>query len=159
MLSRSFINITNVFWFLITTLIVLLVFLFFSIDFRTQIIDLNSPDKTLKIVASIRDGGATTSYSTNLYVASFLHNQKREGNAFFKADKIKNLNVVWKTNEEIDLYFEDSRIFHYNNFIWVKDSKGKSRRIKINLIQVDFVSKCPKSLFLQYSKYERVLKL
>jgi len=57
--------------------------------------------------------------------------------AVFRADKVKDLSVVWTRPGVLEIRFQKARVFGFTNFTDVADTDGNLNRVEIRLAPLD----------------------
>jgi hypothetical protein len=98
---------------------------------------LKSPDAEVEAVLLTGDAGATTSKSTwVVIVPSGGHvdtNNPQQSDVVFKADHLKNFNVVWKQPHLLEIQYEEARISGFKNFWEIWEGRDTSYAVEVRL--------------------------
>ena len=74
-----------------------------------------SPDGIVDVVVVLVNPGATSGYSQRIYIVPKGEPRKDEHEVFV-ADCTKDLKTVWRDVRELELRFDEARIFQFKNF-------------------------------------------
>jgi hypothetical protein len=84
-----------------------------------EVARIKSPEPVVEAVLLTGDAGATTATTSFLYIvpAGGRVEPKRttENDAYFVADHVKNLHVVWKSSRLLEIQYDEARIRHFKN--------------------------------------------
>ena len=75
-----------------------------------------SPDNRVDAVLMEVNGGATTSYSYNLYIVPSGDNVDGSDYPVLTADHIKGQKIHWPAPRTLEIQYDQARIFHFENF-------------------------------------------
>lgn len=102
----------------------------------------SSPDKSVEAIIVEGSTGATSGFSSRVYIVSpgteFSNNLPLfdADNTILRADGVNGLTIVWKDPKTLEVRYKSARIFHFTNFVDQTDSQQKVTRYNIRLIEI-----------------------
>lgn len=96
-----------------------------------------SPDKIVDTVIIQKNCGATTSTSDLVFIVP--HGDKvQDYSPVFNADHVKDLEVEWVDNKELEIRYREARIFDYMNFWHSKYIDNFKYQVKVHEFSKSF---------------------
>lgn len=115
----------------------LLVAIFILFFFGCHVIDeqeierIESPDGKVDAVLIVKNGGATTSLTYEVFIVPRGGVVRKKSLPVFIADKVINLRAKWLRAKLIEISYTDARIFKYKNFWQHRDVEQFKYEVKI----------------------------
>lgn len=101
----------------IVTIIMIMIFQLNLLPFniKDEISRIESPDGKVEAILVQNNGGATTSESYHLYLVPKGSKFKNKQELFI-ADHVQNLKIKWLKEKQLQISYDEARIFHFSNF-------------------------------------------
>jgi uridine phosphorylase len=106
-----------------------------------------SPDSLVDAVIVRSNAGATTPFVYRVYVVPAGQDiPRQEGYENFRADKVEDLSLRWKSAGALDIEYKAARIFHFSNFWNSKSVKNFEYTVRLRLVpEPDSAGALPRS--------------
>jgi hypothetical protein len=92
-----------------------------------------SPDRLVEALVVRVDGGATTGFSYRVYVVP-TGGARQDADEVLLVDCVKNLRAEWRDARQLEIHFDEARIFRFINFWRSKEVQSLRYVVEVMLI-------------------------